>query len=202
MKNAYTLPTVIISTILIIFTWQSTDSTAMVSALMTAVFMNLAAYIKDDKEKQASQKKEQSDLANAILAELDAIRTVYEPLKLTEHTPENQNDVAVSHLGQEYLTVYKQNASKLGLFRQTDATAVIELYVTIMGLMDSLAYLSARLTERTNYQQTYSAVSVSDSSKSSIIDKDVKNAYVTAYNYQEKIRNAYPKVKQVLEQYR
>lgn len=174
---------------------------AIVSSLLAATAMNLFTYYKERIIRTTARKKERSDLAKAILAELDAILTIYKTQKLTEHIPENQNETAISHLGQEYLIVYKQNASKLGLFRQSDAKAIIELYVNIMGLMDSLVYLSDCLDQREKYRQIESNLNVIDPKQRVLLDQYIKNAHDAAYKYQGIILDKYPVVKKILEWY-
>lgn len=172
---------------------------AVIGAVIGALLTNIVIYIREEWISKPKQKKrEQKKLATALYAESESLMTLYEPNKLENKVPENGSDIKNVRISCNYIAVFENNTDKIGILNTADIKSIIDLYITIKALIDTLLVLADRwelhATSSRHPQQF-------NSNELDMQLEDVRNTYKIALQYQTIVFELYPKVKKVLSKY-
>ncbi len=167
------------------------------SGLLGSILTMIFTKFYDDCRQKKNFKIEQKNLAKALKTEISVLVKMYQKIKLPENPPNNGSNLNVAYISQNYISVYENNTNRLGILNSDDIPKIIELYMCIKYLIDSLQWLSQRWEIYSRYGRTPNY-----SSKELILKGvDVENAYNAAREGEKIIFNLYNDVLNRLSKY-
>lgn len=170
---------------------------AILSAWLTSFLT--AKYLKgnDNKNREADIANSRRVLAKALRSELLTLREIYRNMEVSPAPPKSGNDISVSYLSQNYISIYEHNIERIGLLKEEDIPCIVELYICIKSLIDSLICLSNRWELFAMYTRGNDV----DEKEMELKYRDVENAHRGAYECQKRIFELYPVVIEKLSKY-
>ena len=176
------------------------SKTSVLTSVLAATLTNIGMYIRETYNASKAKKSEQRKLANALHAEVKTLFMLYEKNSLKPELPLQGSDIAIVRLSCNYLSIFENNTDKIGIFNPEDIACIIELYIGLKGLIDTILVLAERWDKYATYSRMHQSPTDLPERESRLID--VHGVYNIALIYQEHFFNNYKKVLNVLEQYK
>lgn len=143
-------------------------------------------------------------IARAFWAEITALFSLYESLKLVPWDPPEKNiDYNMVKIQYDYISIFNSNADKIGLFPHEDAIEFINFYTFAKSYIDSLRELSRRWINNAAREEKHLLDPNNDELKKVYITsrKDLFNLYQRCYKLQEEFYLRRDVVKETFEKY-
>ena len=149
----------------------------LIIALASAVLTNILSYLFTVHRTNVQTKETINSTKLAIATELQAIRDLYEPIKLKKSPPMSGDDIKVIRINSDYNTVYRNNADKLGLMDKNVVKTVVTAYTLMNAFIDTLSVLAYRWESMVAAQRA--------GQDTTIYFEDVQTCHEIAYEQQE-----------------
>lgn len=91
------------------------------------------------KEWRNKQDKRKS-LATALLAEINAIQTIYKEVDIKEWDKWEHNNI--QHIQEDYMTVYNTSCDQISLFKDKDVHEIVTFYTYLKAHIDTIRVLA------------------------------------------------------------
>lgn len=158
----------------------------------------------ENKKRKTDLKTNKFRIARAFWAEITALFSLYENLKLVPwDTLEKDIEYNMVNIQYDYISIFNSNADKIGLFPHEDAVEFIKFYTFTKSYIDSLRELSRRWINHAVREEKHSLDPNNDELKKvySTSRKDLFDLYQICYKQQEEFYLRRDAVKKTFEKY-
>lgn len=179
--------------------------TITVPPILTSFFTSYlsAHFLKknDNDNKTENLNKERQNLAKALHTEIFILVKMYEEIRLPENPPKTGDEIKVAYISQNYISVYENNLNKIGILDKDDIPKIIEFYMCVKYLIDSLQLLSKRWEVFTQYQRKNQQLNEQQNQELNLKYVDVCKVYQAAREAEKRISNLFFDVLERLSKY-